>query len=181
MHPFTLALAQGVLPRTAFQKYIAEDAYFLRSFANGYEVAASRVDKAGVPPAKAAAAASQLEQLREGVLEELEMHDSYAAKWNVAKNVDHSPHPATTKYINFLSAICDDKNSTVAEILAAMVPCLRLYAYLGCTLSRAVPESEDYCYAEWIQTYKSQMYIRLPAIAEFLLTELAIHDSKGKE
>ena len=181
-HPFVEALAQGVLPRPAFQTYITEDAFFLRSFARGYEAAAVRVDKAGVTASKASAATAQLEQLRDGVLEELEMHDSYAAKWgvDVSSINNHSPHPATSNYINFLFTICDDDNSTVAEVLAAMVPCLRLYAYLGCILSRSLPESEEYAYAEWIQTYKCQSYIRLPAIAELLLNELAIHDSKGK-
>jgi len=182
-HPFVLALAQGVLPKPAFQKYIAEDAHFLRSFARGYEAAAARVDKAAVAPSKAAAAASQLEQLRQGVLEELEMHDSYASKWGIdlSSQTNRSPHPATSKYIKFVSSICDDLHSTVSEVLAALVPCLRLYAYLGCILARAIPESEEYAYAEWIQTYKSQAYIRLPAIAEFLLNELAVYDSTGKE
>lgn len=182
-HPFVEALAQGVLPKPAFQKYIAEDAYFLRSFVRGYEAAAAKVDKAGVAPSKAAAATSQLEQLREGVLEELEMHDSYAAKWGVglSSQTNQSPHPATSKYINFLFSICDDQHSTVAEVLAALVPCLRLYAYLGCILARSIPESEEYAYAEWIQTYKCQAYIRLPAIAELLLNELALHDSAGKK
>lgn len=181
-HPFVEALAQGVLPKPAFQKYIAEDAYFLRSFVRGYEAAAAKVDKAGVAPSKAAAATSQLEQLREGVLEELEMHDSYAAKWGVglSSQTNQSPHPATSKYINFLFSICDDQHSTVAEVLAALVPCLRLYAYLGCILARSIPESEEYAYAEWIQTYKCQAYIRLPAIAELLLNELALHDSAEK-
>jgi thiaminase/transcriptional activator TenA len=182
-HPFVEALAQGVLPKPAFQKYIAEDAFFLRSFASGYKAAASRVNNAGVAPSKAAAASAQLDQLRDGVLEELEMHDSYAAKWgvNISSQTHQSPHPATSKYLNFLSTICDDPTSTVAEVLAAMVPCLRLYASLGCILARSMPESEDYAYAEWIQTYKSQAYIRLPAIAELLLNELAVHDSKGKQ
>jgi thiaminase (transcriptional activator TenA) len=182
-HPFVEALAQGVLPKTAFQKYITEDAFFLQSFVRGYEAAASKVKNAGVAHSKAAAATAQLEQLREGVLEELDMHDSYAAKWGaeLASQANHRPHPATSKYLHFLSTICEDQDSSVAEVLAAMVPCLRLYAYLGCLLSRSVPEAEEYAYAEWIQTYRCQAYIRLPAIAELLLNELAVHDSKGEK
>lgn len=47
--------------------------------------------------------------------------------------VNQNPPPvrATTEYVNFLLAVASDPTSSVAQVLAAMVPCMRLYAFLG--------------------------------------------------
>lgn len=34
-HPFVVSLAAGTLPKQAFQRYMAQDAYFLKAFKNG--------------------------------------------------------------------------------------------------------------------------------------------------
>lgn len=174
-----VGLAQGTLPKSAFQGYVAEDAFFLKSFAKGYDAAYARVNRAGFPAGRASAASTQLRSLREGCLEELAMHDAYAAKWGIDLSSHMTPAPATAKYIDFLHQIIEDNQETVAGVLAAMVPCLRLYAYLGCTLSAAFPEAR-HAYAEWLHTYRCHSYVKLPAIAELLLDELGDKDNKGK-
>ena len=178
-HPFVLALAQGTLPKAAFQGYVAEDAFFLKSFAKGYDAAYARVNRAGLSAAKASAASTQLRSLRDGCLEELSMHDAYAAKWGIDHSSHMTPAPATKKYIDFLLDIIEDPEETVAGVLAAMVPCLRLYAYLGCTLSAAFSDA-NHAYVEWLHTYRCHAYVRLPAIAELLLDEIGDQDNKGK-
>lgn len=42
-----------------------------------------------------------------------------------------SPGEATAEYVEFLLAVASDSTSSVAQVLAAMVPCMRLYAFLG--------------------------------------------------
>jgi len=68
-----------------------------------------------------------------------------------------------------------------------MIPCLRLYAYLGCTLARAFNDFSYHSqvewpnpYMEWIHTYSQASYVRLPAVAETILDELASTDSLGE-
>lgn len=41
------------------------------------------------------------------------------------------PVKATSEYVNFLLAVASDPASSVAQVLASMAPCMRLYAFLG--------------------------------------------------
>jgi thiaminase (transcriptional activator TenA) len=173
--------------RSAFQAYIVEDAFFLASFAYGYEAAIARCHPGvGIPaticPAAAAAAKQRLEDLHRGVQEELSLHGGFAASWGVDLSQHTSPTPATQRYVDFLKQVVDRESpqESVASILSSMIPCLRLYAYLGCTLSNAFPCAEHE-YAEWITTYCTPAYVLLPAIAEALVDELRMPtDSIGE-
>ncbi|KAL4419962.1 hypothetical protein ABPG75_007060 [Micractinium tetrahymenae] len=172
-HPFVRALAAGELPREAFQSYIAEDAFFLRSFAEGYSAAMQRCGPQQQHLAQA------LGELLTGVQEELKLHDSYAAEWGVDLSQHQQPLPATRAYIEWLHAIASDPQQGVAGIVSAMVPCLRLYAYLALQLAKAFPEA-DHEYTEWVRSYSSPEYLRLPGKAEAVLDETAPSESFGE-
>lgn len=160
--PFCVALAQGCLPKSAFQAYIAEDAFFLRAFAEGYAVAADRcLTDARLPPRLAADAAEALEDLRKGAIEELKMHESYALQWGVDLEAHNKPAAATAKYVDWLTALTEDSTSTAAMILAGMVPCLRLYGYIGCALYRAFGEIEHVYMGKLLQC-GGRLFIPLP-------------------
>lgn len=47
----------------------------------------------------------------------------------------------------------------MAEILAAMIPCSRLYGYLGCTLAAATAHLGRHNYSEWLDTYSGADYL----------------------
>lgn len=51
--------------------------------------------------------------------------------------------------------------TSVAEVLAAMVPCSRLYAFLGCSMAKAHPPAErrHNPYSEWIGMYSGFEYL----------------------
>jgi hypothetical protein len=49
--------------------------------------------------------------------------------------------------------------TTVAEVLAAMVPCSRLYAFLGVALAAAHPSRRGNPYADWISMYSGFEYL----------------------
>eukprot|EP00200_Dunaliella_tertiolecta_P010578 CAMPEP_0202372268 /NCGR_PEP_ID=MMETSP1127-20130417/3487_1 /ASSEMBLY_ACC=CAM_ASM_000462 /TAXON_ID=3047 /ORGANISM="Dunaliella tertiolecta, Strain CCMP1320" /LENGTH=624 /DNA_ID=CAMNT_0048968743 /DNA_START=13 /DNA_END=1884 /DNA_ORIENTATION=+ len=165
--PFVVALASGSLPKSAFQFYVAQDATFLSSFGDAYKAAISKAHTAGsVPDVK-----PRLERLLQGVQEELQLHGSYAAKWGIDLNQGFIPSPATTAYTDYLHAVAHAEDASVADILAAMAPCSRLYAWLGCTLADAYPGA-SHQYVEWIETYSSEGYMALPDIKEGLLHEL---------
>ncbi|GEM_PF-4925026 len=63
-----------------------------------------------------------------GVLEELKLHQDYAAEWGVDLGAV-APAPATRRYTDFLLATAWGVD--VGLTAAAMSPCMRLYAFLG--------------------------------------------------
>ena len=79
------------------------------------------------------------------------------------------PYRSTVAYTEFLLATAWHRG--LAETVAAMTPCMRLYAYLGQEL--AVRRSDQHPYRGWIDTYSSDELERLVAELERLLDECA--------
>lgn len=101
-----------------------------------------------------------------GVLEELELHAGYAESLGIdLARVE--PRPATSAYTDFLRRTA--WSAEPAEIVAAMTPCMRLYAYLGRKLAPAGPVNP---YRAWIETYSSTEFEALAARLESLLDKL---------
>src|SRR3954469_17376186 len=119
-HPFVSRLADGSLPRDIFAGYIAQDAFFLESFARAYALALARSND--TPTLLA------LADLLSGVREELGLHSSYAARWGIDM-AGVEPVSATLAYTEFLLAT--GRAGGPALVFAAMTPCMRLYAWLG--------------------------------------------------
>jgi thiaminase/transcriptional activator TenA len=158
-HPFVKGLRDGSLDPKIFGKYVGQDAFFLRAFLSAYALAAARcmdrLDHATV-----------FHRLMGGVLEELTLHASYAASLGLDLEAVR-PRPATVAYTDFLQRTA--WSGGVGEIVAAMSPCMRLYAFLGEEL--APPESQN-PYRDWIETYSSEEFGKLAAELEALLDEL---------
>jgi hydroxymethylpyrimidine kinase/phosphomethylpyrimidine kinase/thiamine-phosphate diphosphorylase len=161
--PFVLRLAAGTLERSAFSSYVAQDAFFLRAFARAYAHALSRCTSD--------ATMSELSTLLGGVVDELKLHHTIAARWGV--DIDHvEPNGATSVYTTFLLDIARS-DAPIAVILAAMTPCMRLYAYIGQRLAAAFPPEPSHPYAEWIRTYSSAEFGALADQMDRLLDRCA--------
>jgi thiaminase/transcriptional activator TenA len=103
-----------------------------------------------------------------GVVEELKLHERYAETLGIELG-NVKPHTATLAYTEFLLRVA--WNNSLAENIAAMVPCLRLYAYLGTALSDSL--RRDHPYEDWIRTYSSDEFGRLCCQLESLLDDVA--------
>jgi thiaminase/transcriptional activator TenA len=161
-HPFVEGLRSGELPRPCFQRYIAQDAYFLDAFARAYALALARCpDQAGM---------REFFALLSGGLDELGLHASYAARWDIDL-ATVTPSTATLAYTDFLLATAGLRD--VGEICAAMTPCMRLYAFLGQQLQPVLMAREQHPYAEWIRTYSAPEFEELAARLERLLDRYA--------
>ncbi|MBA2679906.1 MAG: TenA family protein [Ktedonobacteraceae bacterium] len=160
-HPFVQGLRLGSLPLQNFQSYIAQDAYFLEAFARAYALAlAYSPDQHGL---------HEFFDLLAGVQEELRLHASYAASWDV--DLTHViPAGATLAYTEFLLSTASLRR--VGETCAAMTPCMRLYAFLGQSLAANSAQGE-HRYTEWIQTYASPDFEALATRLEALLDHYA--------
>ncbi|WP_425152967.1 TenA family protein [Candidatus Palauibacter sp.] len=158
---FVRGLADGTLDPEAFRRYVAQDAFFLRAFFRAYALAAARA-------AARIDVARRLHALMQGVLDELELHRAYAERLEIDLE-DVTPNAAAQGYTDFLARTA--WHAGVGEILAAMTPCMRLYAWLGQHLSAGDHEGNPY--REWIETYASDEFEALAAELEGLLDELA--------
>ena len=140
-HPFVQGIASGELAIDRFRVYVAQDAYFLEAFARGYALALARCpDREGL---------GVLKDLLVGVFEELQLHQGYAERWGISLSPE--PLPATSAYCDFLLSTASLEPS--GHTVAAMTPCMRLYAFLGQQLVPQLdPESP---YREWVETYSS--------------------------
>jgi thiaminase/transcriptional activator TenA len=157
-HPFVSRLGDGSLDREIFAGYVAQDAFFLESFARAYALALAR--SSDTPTLLALAG------LIGGVSEELGLHASYAARWGIDMS-DVEPASATLAYTEFLLATA--ATGGLGMVFAAMTPCMRLYAWLGSTLD----ESAAGQYAQWVQTYADPSFEQLASLLERLLDEQA--------
>jgi thiaminase (transcriptional activator TenA) len=159
-HPFVRGLGDGSLPVEAFKRYVAQDAYFLEAFARAYAFCLAHSMSRDDLHAFA--------ELIAGVLEELKLHSAYAERWHV--DLAHvAPGEATRAYVDFLLQAARAGN--LGETIAAMTPCMRLYAFLGQTLARAGIAP---LYAEWAKTYADPGFETLAARLEALLDTHAV-------
>lgn len=160
-HRFVRGIADGTLPLENFQEYVAQDAFYLESFARAYALALAHS-----PDAESL---HDFAELLAGVLEELKLHEGYAARWNVDLN-GTVPGIATLAYTDFLLATASQ--GSVGETCAAMTPCMRLYAFLGQSLAEEGIDGDN-PYAEWVETYSDPEFEALAARLEELLDRYA--------
>jgi hydroxymethylpyrimidine/phosphomethylpyrimidine kinase len=140
--PFVAGLASGATSRAHFAWYVGQDAFFLDVFARGYALALAKCsDQRHFTVCK---------ELLDGVVAELQLHGAYAARWGLDLS-RVTPGPACLAYTDFLRGVA--ALESLPQILAAMAPCMRLYAWLGATLLPRLDLASPY--AEWVQTYAS--------------------------
>ncbi|MGV0578039.1 TenA family protein [Mycolicibacterium elephantis] len=153
-NPFVRGIGDGSLDRDLFAGYVAQDAYFLESFARAYALALARGPDT--------TSLLTFADLLAGVREELRLHESYAASWGIdMANVQ--PAPATLAYTEFLLATA--ATGGVGVVCAAMTPCMRLYAHIGTTLDADTAGP----YRQWVETYADPGFEEVAALLEKLL------------
>jgi thiaminase (transcriptional activator TenA) len=154
-HPFVRGLGDGSLPVASFKNYVAQDAYFLEAFARAYAFCLAN--------STARQDLHLFAELIAGVLEELKLHKSYAERWQVDLT-EVTPVPATQAYVGFL--LTNARHGHLGETIAAMTPCMRLYAWLGQSLAAG---NVAPLYGEWVKTYADPVFETLAAQLENLL------------
>ena len=134
-NPFVRGIGDGSLDRELFAGYIAQDAFFLESFARAYALALARSTDT--------ATLLTFADLLAGVREELGLHASYAAEWGIDM-AGVTPATATLAYTEFLLATA--ATGDLGVVCAAMTPCMRLYAHIG----RSLDAEKAGPYAAWV-------------------------------
>lgn len=164
-NPFVQGIGDGTLPKAKFAYYVGQDAFFLEAFARAYSIAAAK--------APDWESFQTFHSLANGVLQELNLHQSYAKSWNVdIQTVE--PGSATRQYTDFLLATAWSQPVGVTAV--AMSPCMRLYAYLGQALHQQILTKKGnptHDYQDWIATYSSDEFEPLAQQLETLVDQLS--------
>tara|TARA_B100001989_G_C24429269_1_gene408168 strand:- start:177 stop:800 length:624 start_codon:yes stop_codon:yes gene_type:complete len=152
---FVQGIKTGKLPKNIFQEYVAQDYFFLESFARAYGLAVSKSkDKNQI---------KTLSQLLIGVSEELILHEKYSKEWDIDLTNNHIKQ-ATKNYTDFLEEVSKKQNAI--DIMFAMTPCMRLYSWIGKSLSNNILNNP---YKEWIITYSDESFDGLVVSLENLI------------
>ncbi len=154
---FVQGIKTGDLPSTKFQEYIAQDYFFLESFAHAYRLAVSK--------SKSKKNIKILSELLLGVSEELILHETYSKQWGINLTTN-SIKPATKKYTDFLEQV--SINSSFIEIMSAMTPCMRLYSWLG---KKLLNSNSSNPYRDWILIYSNESFDNLAKKLENIIDE----------
>jgi thiaminase/transcriptional activator TenA len=160
IHDFVEGLGNGSLPIDSFKRYVAQDAYFLEAFARAYAFClangTSRDDL------------HDFSDLISGVVGELKLHKSYTERLQIDLS-GVTPIAATRFYVEFL--LNTARRGRLGETIAAMTPCMRLYAWLGQSLART---NVAPLYADWVKTYSDPGFEALAVRLEALLDKHAV-------
>ncbi len=166
-HGFVRGLGDGSLPAASFRAYVAQDAYFLEAFARAYALClangTSREDL------------EDFAGLIAGVVDELKLHAGYARSLGIEMEAVE-PIAATRAYVDFLLGTA--RRGALGETIAAMTPCMRLYAFLGQSLARGAVAP---AYADWVRTYADPGFEALAARLEALLDRHAVDSAAVRD
>ncbi|KAD6795796.1 hypothetical protein E3N88_06692 [Mikania micrantha] len=181
--PFVISLASGNLKLDTFRHYIAQDVHFLKCFAQAYEFAEEYADDDD--------AKVSISELRQSVLQELDMHASFCQEWGFDVSKETLPNSSTIKYTKFLLETASgkieglkspenittyfEKTKLAAYTICAMVPCMRLYAFIGKEL-QSVVDINGIChsYKRWIENYSCEAFQAAALQTEILLDKLSV-------
>ena len=143
-HPFVTGLADGRLPRDAFEFYVLQDALYLREYARSLATVAARAPDLAETEMFARHAAGI-------VAVELSLHASLLADLGIdaAAAATTEPAPTTLAYTSYLLAATG--NGSYGEGVGAVLPCYWIYREVGRYLLRR--GSPDPSYQRWIDSY----------------------------
>lgn len=178
-NPFVQDLADGGLPKDIFDQYLSQDVYYLGVFEDALATMHELIQlDIGVNKVNGQEAKERALSLLSSVEKEIEsVHGSFI---KVEKRDDASW--ATEAYTDFLKKVQTDPNSSVAEILASLLPCFRLYAeiarYLEDNVLSSLEVHEKHPYADWIREYASPKFLGYVQSAEWIFNMAATRDAR---
>jgi thiaminase/transcriptional activator TenA len=146
-HPFVQELGAGTLARGRFLFFVRQDYLYLQDFARALCLAGAKADSLDTLDMFADHAATV-------VRVERNLHSNWSDKLGLTpQELAQTPRaPVTQAYTRHLLAVAH--SGTLAETVAAVLPCYWIYWEVGTRLSASVPAEP--LYAEWIQAYSSE-------------------------
>ncbi len=166
-HPFVKGIGDGTLDKEKFRFFMVQDYLYLMDYAKLFAI--------GVVKAKDVETMGRFARLLDGTLnEEMALHREYAKKFGVAEEEfeSASPSPTTLAYTHYMLHV--GQNGTLADLVAAILPCMWSYWEIGKELNEIPGASEHEFYGEWVRMYSSDEFGQLARWCIELLDELTI-------
>ncbi len=165
-HPFTEALADGSLPRSAFRAYLAQDYLFLIEFARAYALAIYKAPTLADMREQSGGLAAILDV-------EMDLHVRLCARWGLsAADLERTPAEAAT--LAYTRYVLDaGMRGDLLALKVALAPCVIGYAEIGLRLARHPLAAADNPYRAWIAEYAGTPFQAVAGAARAHLDRLA--------
>lgn len=148
-HPFVRGIGDGSLDQKKFRFYMIQDYLYLIEYAKLFAIGAVKATKVETMARFAGLLDSTLN-------EEMSLHRQYAKKFGITEEEleNAKPSPTTLAYTHYMLHV--GQNGTLAELMAALLPCAWSYWEIGKELSELPGASEHEFYGEWVKMYSSE-------------------------
>ncbi|UYP06890.1 MULTISPECIES: thiaminase II [Priestia] len=149
-HPFVQGMGDGTLEKEKFRFYMIQDYLYLIDYAKLFAIGAMKATDVQTMGKFAALLDSTLN-------EEMSLHREYAKKFQISeKELEKAqPSPTTLAYTHYMLHV--GQSGTLAELVAALLPCMWSYWEIGKELSEK-PGANNEFYREWIEMYSSEEF-----------------------
>ncbi|MCL9633351.1 thiaminase II [Bacillus zanthoxyli] len=149
-HPFVQGMGDGTLEKEKFRFYMIQDYLYLIDYAKLFAIGAMKATDLQTMGKFAALLDSTLN-------EEMSLHREYAEKFEISeKELEKAqPSPTTLAYTHYMLHV--GQSGTLAELVAALLPCMWSYWEIGKELSEK-PGANNEFYREWIEMYSSEEF-----------------------
>ena len=171
-HPFLRELQAGTLPMERFRYFILQDYVYLLDFAQVLCLGGAKSPDL-----------ETLELFCRHALGAVEVERSFHASFGKSLGLSReqldgvSKGPTTQAYIDHLQSVA--RAGTLAEIVAAVLPCYWIYGEVGRRLYKNRP-SKPVIYRQWIETYASDGFWQ-PVREQILLMDRLGNGAGGSE
>ncbi len=148
-HRFVEELKEGTLPREAYLRYLKQDYLFLLHFSRAWALAVVKSETLDEMKF-ASATVDALVNL------EMQHHVDICAGYGIEEQtlLETEETSATIAYTRYV--LDAGLSGDLADLLAALAPCIFGYGEIGRRLSKECTAGNPY--AEWIETYASEAY-----------------------
>ncbi|KNH23686.1 TENA/THI-4 family protein [Priestia megaterium] len=171
-HPFVQGMGDGKLEKEKFRFYMIQDYLYLIDYAKLFAIGAMKATDLQTMGKFAALLDSTLN-------EEMSLHREYAKKFEISeKELEKAqPSPTTLAYTHYMLHV--GQSGTLAELVAALLPCMWSYWEIGKELSEK-PGANNEFYREWIEMYSSEEFGELATWCINLFDSLAEDKSEAE-
>jgi thiaminase (transcriptional activator TenA) len=166
-HPFTDAMADGLLNKAGFQHYLVQDYLFLIEFARAYGLAVYKAPSL-IDMRDAAAGISAILDV------EMDLHLKLCGEWGLSPS-DIEAAPAAAETLAYTRYVLDTgMRGDLLALKVALSPCVIGYAEIAARLSKVPGAMDgDNPYRVWIGEYAGEAYQKIGAEAVLSLDNLA--------